>query len=80
MTDGESGGGAWADPENARRYAAFARQYPQYQQTSRHLVALAQLPRGASVVDFACGTGTTTEAVLGDLDPGPGRRSGPARR
>jgi SAM-dependent methyltransferase len=69
MTDGGSGGGAWADPENARRYAAFARQYPQYQQTSRHLVALAQLRGGAQVVDLACGTGTTTEAILAALGP-----------
>jgi trans-aconitate methyltransferase len=70
MTDEGTGGGPWADPENARRYAAFARQHPQYRQTSRHLVALAQLRGDASVVDLACGTGVTTEAVLAVLGPG----------
>jgi ubiquinone/menaquinone biosynthesis C-methylase UbiE len=59
----------WESAENARRYAEFARTYPTYQQTSRHLVRLAQLAPDARVMDLACGTGVTTEAVLAVLGP-----------
>jgi ubiquinone/menaquinone biosynthesis C-methylase UbiE len=59
----------WNDHENARRYYAFTRQYPQYQETSRDLVALAMLPGDVAVVDLACGTGVTTDAILSALGP-----------
>jgi trans-aconitate methyltransferase len=59
----------WADEENARRYDAYARQYPMYRQTSRVLVVLARLSGSSVVVDLACGTGIATEEVLAVLGP-----------
>ena len=69
MTVGGPGDDPWDESENARRYAAFARQYPIYRQTSEDLVALARPPGGATVVDLACGTGITTAAILAALGP-----------
>jgi SAM-dependent methyltransferase len=69
MTVGGPGDVPWDESENARRYAAFARQYPIYRQTSEDLVALARPSGGATVVDLACGTGITTEAILAALGP-----------
>lgn len=60
----------WASAENARRYAEFARTYPAYRQTSRDVVELGRPAADATVVDLACGTGITTEAVLSVLGPG----------
>lgn len=54
----------WNNPGNAEKYDEFARTYPLYRDTSRDLVELAGLERTAVVVDLACGTGITTEAIL----------------
>ncbi len=59
----------WGEDDNARRYDAYVRQYPNYQETSRDLVALALPPADASVsdaavLDLACGTGATTREIL----------------
>jgi len=59
----------WGEDDNARRYDAFARQYPMYRQTSRDLIALAGLSTDATVLDLACGTGATTEQILAVLGP-----------
>ena len=69
MASEESSSRGWADDDNARRYDAYARQYPMYRQTSRVLVALAQLSPSSAVLDLACGTGVTTEEVLAALGP-----------
>jgi ubiquinone/menaquinone biosynthesis C-methylase UbiE len=61
---------SWTSAENARRYAEFARTYTTYRQTSRDLVDFARLPADATVVDLACGTGSTTAAVLSVLGEG----------
>jgi SAM-dependent methyltransferase len=62
----------WGEDDNARRYEAYARQYPNYRDTSRDLVALA-LPSAAAadatVLDLACGTGATTRETLAVLGP-----------
>jgi SAM-dependent methyltransferase len=64
----------WGEDDNARRYDEYARQYPNYRDTSRDLVALA-LPPGdagvadAAVLDLACGTGATTREILAVLGP-----------
>ncbi len=64
----------WGEDENARRYDAYARQYPNYRETSRDLVAHA-LPSAdagiadAAVLDLACGTGATTREILVVLGP-----------
>jgi SAM-dependent methyltransferase len=61
---------SWGEEDNARRYDAFARQYPIYRDTSRDLVALAGLRAGAAVLDLACGTGVTSREILAALGPG----------
>lgn len=60
----------WGEDDNARRYDAFARQHPIYQETSRDLIALAALSADAAVVDLACGTGVTSREILATLGPG----------
>lgn len=59
---------SWDSAELARSYDRFARRYSTYRETSRDLVALARLAPDAWVVDLACGTGVTTEALLSALD------------
>ncbi len=54
----------WESTDTARAYADFACRHSTYRQTSHDLIALARLTADAKVVDLACGTGTTTEAVL----------------
>src|SRR5258708_40071988 len=63
------GADPWGEDDNARRYDAFARQYPMYRQTSRDLIALARPSSTATVLDVACGTGATTAEVLAVLGP-----------
>jgi SAM-dependent methyltransferase len=64
----------WGEDDNARRYDAYARRYPNYRETSRDLVARA-LPSAdagvadAAVLDLACGTGATTREILAVLGP-----------
>jgi SAM-dependent methyltransferase len=60
----------WGEDDNARRYDAFARQHPIYQDTSRDLIALAGLSADAAVLDLACGTGVTSREILAALGPG----------
>jgi SAM-dependent methyltransferase len=60
----------WGEDDNARRYDAFARQHPIYQDTSRDLIALAGLSADAGVLDLACGTGVTSREILAALGPG----------
>ena len=64
------GADSWGEDDNARRYDAFAHEYPMYRETSRDLVALARLPADAVVLDLACGTGVTSGEVLAVLGPG----------
>lgn len=54
----------WDDPDNAELYDQFARDHELYRETSRDLVELARLDDAALVVDLACGTGVTTQAIL----------------
>jgi SAM-dependent methyltransferase len=61
---------SWGEDDNALRYDAFARLYPMYRETSRDLVTLARPSGGSTVLDLACGTGVTTEAILSVLGPG----------
>jgi SAM-dependent methyltransferase len=64
----------WGEEDNARRYDVFAREYPNYRETSRDLIAVALSPADAGVVDaavldLACGTGATTREILAVLGP-----------
>lgn len=70
-------GDSWGEDDNARRYDAYAREYPNYRETSRDLIARA-LPStdaaaaDAAVLDLACGTGATTREILAVLGPDGG--------
>jgi SAM-dependent methyltransferase len=62
----------WGEDDNARRYDAYARRYPNYRETSRDLVvrALPSADAGVAdlaVLDLACGTGATTREILAVL-------------
>lgn len=59
----------WQDANNARMYDEFARRYPMYRLTSADLVQRADLTVDSHVLDLACGTGVTTEAILSALGP-----------
>jgi SAM-dependent methyltransferase len=65
---------SWADDDNPRRYDAYAREYPNYRETSRDLIAVA-LPSAdttatdAAVLDLACGTGAASREILAVLGP-----------
>jgi SAM-dependent methyltransferase len=61
---------SWGEDDNARRYDAFTRRHPVYQDTSRDLIALAGLSADAAVLDLACGTGVTSREILAALGPG----------
>lgn len=50
-------------------YDQFAREHALYRETSRDLVELADIDDAGMVVDLACGTGVTTEAILTRLGP-----------
>jgi SAM-dependent methyltransferase len=63
-------GDSWGEDDNARHYDAFARQHPIYRDTSRDLIALAELSADAAVLDLACGTGVTSREILAALGPG----------
>jgi SAM-dependent methyltransferase len=60
---------SWRSAENARAYGDFSRRFPMYTATSRSLVARLGLTPDHRVLDLACGTGITTEAVLEQLGP-----------
>jgi SAM-dependent methyltransferase len=70
-------GDVWGEDENARRYEAYAQEFPGYRETSRELVTmvLPQAGADAAVLDLACGTGATTREILAGLGPG-GRVTG----
>ncbi len=65
---------SWGEDDNARHYDAYARDYPNYRQTSQDLIAVA-LPSAVAaaadvaVLDLACGTGATSREILAVLGP-----------
>jgi SAM-dependent methyltransferase len=60
---------SWGQDDNARRYEAFTREYPIYQEISRDLIGLARPAADAAVLDLACGTGVATREILAVLGP-----------
>jgi len=62
MTENENSG--WEDDLTAELYDKFAQEFPMYRQTSRDLVKLVGLQKGMTIVDLACGVGTTTQEIL----------------
>lgn len=65
--DDQSSNNAWLAAETARRYKIFTERTTMYQELSRFLIDLADLKPGMRVLDLGCGTGITTEMVLGKL-------------
>ena len=55
MADRQNSG--WHDERNARAYDAYARSCAMYRDTARDLVAIADVRRGMTAIDVACGTG-----------------------
>jgi SAM-dependent methyltransferase len=79
MVTRSSADDVWGEDDNARRYDAYAREHPNYRDTSRDLIAIA-LPgftggMDAAVLDLACGTGVTSREILAVLGPA-GRLTG----
>lgn len=67
-------GDSWGEDDNARRYDAYAREYPSYRETSRDLIALVlpsadEAVAASAVLDLACGTGVTAREILAVLGP-----------
>jgi SAM-dependent methyltransferase len=60
---------SWGEEDNPCHYDAYARQYPNYRETSRDLIAVARPSAAAAVIDLACGTGATTREILAVLGP-----------
>ncbi|MDQ2714347.1 MAG: class I SAM-dependent methyltransferase [Chloroflexota bacterium] len=54
----------WSDALNADIYEAYAQAYPLYRESGRHLLRLARVRPGMTVVDLACGTGIVTAQIL----------------
>ena len=62
--------GAWDDEATADAYARFCERHRMYADTSADLVRLAAIDGDTTVIDLACGTGQTTQAVLAVLGSG----------
>jgi len=60
----------WQSAETARRYGDHVRRFPaHYEVPARHLLEVAGIRPGMSVIDLACGTGVLTAALLERLGP-----------
>lgn len=57
----------WNNPLTAQKYDGYAQSYTSYKNTNRDLVAFADIKEGQQVVDLACGTGMTAQAILKKL-------------
>jgi len=51
---------------SAEEYATFASRNNFYRHTAKTMLSLAEIEPGMVVVDLACGTGSVTEAILGE--------------
>lgn len=54
----------WLDADTASAYGAFCRHFGLYRKGSEELARLVDLGRARTVLDLACGTGSTTRVVL----------------
>jgi ubiquinone/menaquinone biosynthesis C-methylase UbiE len=59
----------WQSRINAKKYEEFSEKYPTYKRTSKMLVDVSGIKKGMTVVDLACGTGTTTLEILRKIGP-----------
>lgn len=58
---------SWDDAETAAAYERFCRRHKRYARANEALVAHAHVARDHHVIDFAAGTGRTTDAILPKL-------------
>lgn len=54
----------WNDVQTAQKYDDYTKIFPSYQETSGDLVRLAAIAPNHQVIDLACGTGITSQALL----------------
>jgi ubiquinone/menaquinone biosynthesis C-methylase UbiE len=54
----------WNDEQTAQKYDDYTKAYSSYQETSSDLVRLAKVAQNHHVIDLACGTGITSQALL----------------
>lgn len=59
----------WNNPLTAKKYDGYAQTYISYKNTNRDLVKIADISADQLVVDLACGTGMTSQAILQKLSP-----------
>lgn len=57
----------WQDSETAAAYGEFCRTFDLYRRGSQQLTAMIDLANAHSVLDLACGTGSTTAVMLPSL-------------
>jgi ubiquinone/menaquinone biosynthesis C-methylase UbiE len=69
VADAAAGAGGWDNPQTARAYTSFCAQFPIYRLASEELARAARVDAAALVIDLACGTGATSEVILGRLPP-----------
>lgn len=54
----------WNNASTTQKYDSYAKTFSTYRDTSRDLVQLAKIEAEMHVVDLACGTGVTSQAIL----------------
>ena len=57
----------WNDAQTAQKYDEYTQNFSSYQETSGDLIRLATVAKHHQVLDLACGTGVTSQAVLNVL-------------
>lgn len=60
----------WLDAETAAAYGAFCRRFALYRKGSEELASLVDLAPAHTVLDLACGTGSTTTVLLSRIAQG----------
>lgn len=57
----------WLDTETAAAYGSFCRRFPLYRKGSEALASMVDVANAHTVLDLACGTGSTTAVMLSSL-------------
>lgn len=57
----------WNNNHTAEMYDNYAKDYATYRETNRDLVDFAEIKKDSHIVDLACGTGMTSNAILKKL-------------
>ncbi len=57
----------WHEKDNAEAYHRYTKKFPMYHNESKELVDLADIRKGMTILDLACGTGVSTKEILKKL-------------